>query len=64
MDEKEKMDKIFEKKGLGRPVGTWNKKKKQYFDMITNGKVKEPSGNTLDYYNIKKCHHGKHFLND
>ena len=25
--EKEKIDKIFEKKGLGRPVGTWDTKR-------------------------------------
>ena len=43
-DEKEKMDKIFEKRGLGLgcPVGTWDTKRKQYFDMINNSKIKEP----------------------
>ena len=63
-DEKEKMDKIFEKRGLGRPVGTWDTKRKQYFDMINNSKIKEPRGQTLEYYNIKKGDDGKHFLND
>ena len=63
-DEKEKMDKIFEKRGLGRPVGTWDTKRKQYFDMISNSKIKEPRGQTLEYYNIKKGDDGKHFLND
>ena len=63
-DEKEKMDKIFEKKGLGRPVGTWDTKRKQYFDMINNGNIKEPRGQTLEYYNIKKGDDGKYLLND
>ena len=52
-DEKEKMDKMFEK-GLGRPKGDWDTKRKRYFDMINNGKIKEPRGQTLEYYNIKK----------
>ena len=55
------MDKIFEKKGLGRPVGMWETKRNQYFDMISNGKVNEPRGQTLDYYNIKRGDDGKHF---
>ena len=63
-DEKEKMDKIFEKKGLGRPKGDWDTKRKQYFDMINNGKIKEPRGQTLEYYNIKKGDDGKYLLND
>ena len=53
VEEKEKTEKIFEKKGLERPVGTWETKRKQYFD-IHSGKVKERSGQTLDYYNIKR----------
>ena len=30
-DEKEKMDKIFEKKGLGRPKGDWGTKRQHIF---------------------------------
>ena len=63
-EEKEKMDKIFEKKGLGRLKGDWDTKGKQYFDMINNGKIKEPQGQTLEYYNIKKGDDGKYLLND
>ena len=63
-EEKDKMDKIFEKKGLGRPVGTWDTKRKQYFDMINSGKIKEPRGQTIDYYNIKRGDDGKYYLND
>ena len=62
--EKEKIDKIFEKKGLGRPKGDWVTKRKQYFEMINSGKIKEPRGQTLEYYNIKKGDDGKHFLNE
>ena len=32
--------KDFEKMGLGRPKGDWDTKRKQYFDMINNGKSK------------------------
>ena len=64
VEEKEKMDKIFEKNGLGRPVGTWDTKRKQYFDMINSGKIKEPRGQTLEYCNIKKGDDGKYLLND
>ena len=60
------MDKIFEKKGLGRPVGMSETKRKHYFEMINNGKLNEPKGQTLDYYNdnIKRGDDGKHLLND
>ena len=58
VEEEDKMDKIFEKKGLERPVGTWETKRKQYFD-IHSGKVKERSGQTLDYYNIKRGDDGE-----
>ena len=54
------MDKIFEKKGLARPVVLWETKRKHYFDMISNGKVNEPRGQTLDYYNVKRGDDGKH----
>ena len=63
-DEKEKMDKIFEKNGLGRPKGDWDTKRKQYFDMIHSGKTKEPRGQTLEYYISKKGDDGKYLLND
>ena len=54
------MDKIFEKKGLARPVGLWETKRKHYFDMISNGKVNEPRGQTLDYHDVKRGDDGKH----
>ena len=33
-DDKEKMDKIFGKKGLGRPKGSFEDKQKQYVEML------------------------------
>ena len=51
-DEKEKMDKIFEKKQLGRPRGDHKTKRLQYFEMVKNKKIKEPKPQTLEYYKI------------
>ena len=51
-EEKEKIDKIFEKKQIGRPVGDYNSKRKQYHKMLLEGKIKEPKEQTLLYYKI------------
>ena len=64
VEEKEKINQIFEKKGLGRPKGDWDTKRKQYFDMINSGKIKEPRSQTLDYYSIKRGDDGKYVLKD
>ena len=53
-EEKAKIEKIFEKKGLGRPKCTFEDKQKQYIDMLNNGKIKQPKQQTLDYYSIIK----------
>ena len=52
--EKEKMDKIFAKKQIGRPVGTWESKRERYADMLNKGKIGQPKESTLDYYKIAK----------
>ena len=36
--DKERINKAFEKKQIGRPVGSWEDKRKQYFEWITTGK--------------------------
>ena len=41
-EEKERVEKIFEKKGLGRPKGTFEDKQKQYLKMLNEGKIKQP----------------------
>ena len=51
-EEKEKIDKIFEKKQIGRPVGDYDSKRKQYHKMLLEGKIKEPKEQTLLYYKI------------
>ena len=53
-EEKARVEKIFEKKGLGRPKGTFEDKQKQYIEMLNNGKIKQPKQQTLDYYSIIK----------
>ena len=53
-DDKSRMDKIFEKKQIGRPVGSWESKREQYFEMIKLGKIKQPKQDTLDYYQINR----------
>ena len=52
--EKEKMDKIFETKQVGRPRGSYSEKQKQYLKMLNEEKVKMPKSQTLEYYRIVK----------
>ena len=40
--EKKKVGDIFEKKGIGKPRGTFEEKQKQYFEMVNSGKIKNP----------------------
>lgn len=54
VEDKEKMDKIFAKKQIGRPVGTWETKREQYAEMLNKGKIKSPKESTLEYYKIVK----------
>ena len=51
---KEEVSKAFEKKGVGRPIGSHSDKRQQYFKMLTDGKIKNPKEMTLQYYNIQK----------
>ena len=51
-EEKEKMDKIFEKRQIGRPAGDFNSKRRQYFELIKAKKIKQPKEATLLYYKI------------
>ena len=53
-EEKEKMDKIFEKKQIGRPVGDFDSKRVQYLKMLNDNKSKQPKQQTLEYYGINK----------
>ena len=53
-DEKAKVEKIFEKKGIGRPAGSYETKQEQYVKMLNDGKIKQPKPETLEYYKIIK----------
>ena len=53
-DEKAKVEKIFEKKGIGRPAGSYETKQGQYVKMLNDGKIKQPKEQTLEYYKIVK----------
>ena len=46
--------KPVEKKPVGRPAGTYESKRQQYFDMLTSGKISMPKPTTLQYYRIIK----------
>ena len=52
--EKERMDKIFEAKKIGRPVGTFETKQQQYLKMLNEGKIKMPKSQTLEFYKIER----------
>ena len=53
-EEKERMDKIFAKKSIGRPVGDFDTKRVQYLKMLNDNKIKQPKQQTLEYYGIDK----------
>ena len=53
-EEKEKINKIFEKKQIGRPVGDFDTKRVQYLKMLNENKIKQPKQQTLEYYGIDK----------
>ena len=53
-EEKEKMDKIFEKKQIGRPVGDFDSKRLQYLKMLNENKIKMPKTGTMEHYKIEK----------
>ena len=53
-EEKERIDKIFQKKQLGRPVGDFDSKRVQYLKMLNENKIKQPKQQTLEYYGIEK----------
>ena len=53
-EEKERIDKIFANKSIGRPSGTFDTKREQYLKMLNDQKIKQPKTATLEYYNIEK----------
>ena len=53
-EEKERVGKILESRGVGRPRGDHNSKREQYLKMLNDQKIKQPKVATLQYYNIEK----------
>ena len=53
-EEREKMNKIFEKKQIGRPWGSFETKQQQYLKMLSDNKIKQPKEQTLEFYTITK----------
>ena len=53
-EEKERVGKILESRGVGRPRGDHNSKREQYLKMLNENKIKMPKTATLAYYGIEK----------
>ena len=53
-EEKEKIDKIFEKKQMGRPSGNWDSNRQQYLKMLNENKIKQPKTATMEHYKVEK----------
>ena len=53
-DDKAKVEEAFNKKGIGRPAGSYETKRGQYLKMLNDGKIKQPKEQTLEYYRIAK----------
>ena len=63
-EDKEKIEKAFEKRGIGRPIGSFESKRNQYLKMLKDGKIKEPKSSTLEFYKIVKDGDKYEFLDD
>ena len=53
-EEKERVGKILESRGVGRPKGDHTSKREQYLKMLNEQRIKQPKQQTLEYYNIQK----------
>ena len=62
-EEKAKVEEAFNKKGIGRPAGSYESKQGQYLKMLNDNKIKQPKEQTLEFYRITKDG-GKHKLMD
>ena len=61
-EDKEKIEKIFQAKSIGRPSGDYPTKQKKYCDMLNTGKIKQPKSTTLEFYKITKNDDGVYVL--
>ena len=53
-DEKAKVEKIFEKKGIGRPAGSYETKQGQYVKMLNDGKISNQKLKHLNTIKLQK----------
>ena len=53
-EEKERVGKILQSRGVGRPKGDHASKREQYLKMLNEQRIKQPKQQTLEYYNIQK----------
>ena len=53
-EEKERVSKILDSRGVGRPRGDHNSKREQYLKMLNEQKIKQPKSQTLEFYKIEK----------
>ena len=61
-EDKEKIEKIFQAKSIGRPTGDYPTKQKKYCDMLNTGNIKQPKSTTLEFYKITKNDDGVYVL--
>ena len=50
----EKVQKILESRGVGRPSGSYEDKKKQYLTLLNEGKIKTPKPKNYHATKLKK----------
>ena len=53
-EDKEKIEKIFQAKSIGRPTGDYPTKQKKYCEMLNSNKINQPKQQTLEFYKITK----------
>ena len=51
-EKKESKEGTENKRGIGRPIGTYEEKRTQYIEMLNTKKIKQPKSQTLQYYKI------------
>ena len=61
-EDKEKIEKIFQAKSIGRPLGDYPTRQKKYCDMLNTGKMKQRKSTTLEFYKIFKNDDGVYVL--
>ena len=53
-EQKERVGKVFESRGVGRPKGEHKSKREQYLKMLNEQRIKQPKQQTLEFYRIFK----------